>query len=378
MTSPSNWFTSEIQQMMYGFGDSRRPSPETAALVEEIVHQHMVAMIHQASEVATMRGDKAISIEDILFLLRKDKVKLKRLLQYYEVQDLKNVVKSSLGGSEDPKLDVNMGLDKRAMGKNRRVCYEFLSSIDQTGELLALFDDREPDVVKHERLVRSELQARGMDTQQYMDFCQARQANFSRRYSKSQRFRDWLQLNLSPDIMLSATAIDIFSYLAYECVAQIVDLALLVKQDQRARPGDPTSRYHPPLSVNYAELQASSLYNKADTADHSQSPPYDSVTGTGSQLSAQLTGTQATVNLGNSQSSAANAQAVSAALGRAGLKKKRKRSGPATALEVSWDSTIMPSDVREAIRRYYTDIGPFASSMKVSPHCSPWFKTLCS
>ena len=46
---------------------------------------------------------------------------------------------------------------------------------------------------------------------------------------------------------------------------QIVDLALLVKQDKRAQPGDPSSRGHPPLSINYAEIQAGSLLNKSES-----------------------------------------------------------------------------------------------------------------
>lgn len=37
------------------------------------------------------------------------------------------------------------------------------------------------------------------------------------------------------------------------------------------------------------------------------------------------------------------------------------QSGPATTLDTSWDQAIMPSDIREAMRRYYEDIGPFAS-----------------
>merc|ERR1719239_734664 len=115
-----------------------------------------------------------------------------------------------------------------------------------------------------------------MDTQQYMEFCQARQANFSRKYSKSQRFRDWLFAQEKSEIALSPQVKELFSYLAYECVGQIVDLALLVKQDKRAQPGDPSTRGHPPLSINYAEIQAGSLLNKSESCiDDAQSPTYD-------------------------------------------------------------------------------------------------------
>ena len=39
------------------------------------------------------------------------------------------------------------------------------------------------------------------------------------------------------------------------------------------------------------------------------------------------------------------------------------QSEPAASVEASWDSQILPNDVREALRRYYTDISPFASML---------------
>ncbi|GFO48601.1 transcription initiation protein spt3-like protein [Plakobranchus ocellatus] len=340
----------------FGFGDSRKPLQETAALVEEVVHQQMVAMIHLAAEGAAVRGEKQIAIEDILFLLRKNKEKLKRLLRYYEVKDMKHIIKGSVTGGDDAgKAEILANqekMDRKVMGKNRQVCYDFLSSIDQTGELVALFHDKEVDSVKHERLLRAELQAQGMDTQQYLDFCQARQANFSRKYTKSQRFRDWLQLNLNPEIQLSAAAVELFSYMAYEAVAQLVDLALLVKQDQRARPDDPVSRHRPPLCINYTDLYVGSVYSRGDVG--SQSPGTDGQTSTsGHHLAAASVITKPN-------------------------KKKRKRSGPPTTVDSDWDSTILPADVREAYRRYFTDISPFASINKNHSHCSPWSANLCT
>ncbi|BFZ09216.1 hypothetical protein BsWGS_12255 [Bradybaena similaris] len=370
MSGVSNWFIVEIQQMMFAFGDSRRPLQETAALVEEIVHQQMVAMIEQASEVATCRGDKHIGIEDIVFLLRKDKVKLRRLLRFFEIKDMKAIIKSSLGAPEDVpgKSDLNIAsiqeqqiLETRVMGRNKQICYNFLSAIDQTGELVALFDDKETDTIKHERLLRAEMQSQGMDVDQYMEFVQARQANFGRRY-KTQRFRDWLLTNFSPDVVLNAAAVDIFSYLAYETVAQIVDLALLVKQDLRAHPADALSKTRPALCINYTELYAGSLYGKSDTITApSQSPPYDN------SNSSQLNPAVGTTSLQLSAPVTPNKL----------NKRKRKKSGPSTSVEMSWDCTILPADVREAMRRYFTDIGPFASQIKMNSHSSPWYRTLC-
>ncbi|KAJ1149124.1 hypothetical protein NDU88_001941, partial [Pleurodeles waltl] len=59
--------------------------------------------------------------------------------------------------------------------KRQKVAQDFLNSLDQTGELLALFEDEEVDDVKQERMERAERQTRLMDSAQYSEFCESRQ-----------------------------------------------------------------------------------------------------------------------------------------------------------------------------------------------------------
>lgn len=72
--------------MMHGFGDSSEPLIESAKIIEEVVLQQMRAIIKNACEVSDRRGNGkkgvSVSAEDLVFLLRKDKVKLQRLLKY--------------------------------------------------------------------------------------------------------------------------------------------------------------------------------------------------------------------------------------------------------------------------------------------------------
>lgn len=75
-------FVTEIQSMMHGFGDAQMPLLESASLIETVVQQQQWAVISQAADVATMRGAKCIGPEDILFLLRKDRIKMHRLIKY--------------------------------------------------------------------------------------------------------------------------------------------------------------------------------------------------------------------------------------------------------------------------------------------------------
>ncbi|NWH80102.1 SUPT3 protein, partial [Piaya cayana] len=94
--------------------------------------------------------------------------------------------------------------------------------------------------VDHELLLfcqRAERQTRTMDSVQYAEFCESRQLSFSKKASK---FRDWLDCS-SMEIKPNAVAMEILAYLAYETVAQLVDLALLVKQDMVPKAGDPFS-----------------------------------------------------------------------------------------------------------------------------------------
>ncbi|KAM7026665.1 transcription initiation protein SPT3 homolog isoform 1-T1 [Passerculus sandwichensis] len=229
----STSFTLELQSMMFSLGDARRPLHETAILVEDIVHTQLINLLQQAAEVSQMRGARVISAEDLLFLMRKDKKKLRRLLKYMFFRDYKSKIVKGI--EEDDILEDKFGSNNT--NKRQKLAQDFLNSIDQTGELLAMFEDDEIDDVKQERMERAERQTRAMDSVQYAEFCESRQLSFSKKASK---FRDWLDCS-SMEIKPNAVAMEILAYLAYETVAQLVDLALLVKQDMTPKAGDPFS-----------------------------------------------------------------------------------------------------------------------------------------
>lgn len=75
--------------MMHGFGDSSEPLLESAKIIEDVVLQQMKTIVKRACEIADRRaGSKKNNIvngEDLIFLLRKNKVKLQRLLKYLGV-----------------------------------------------------------------------------------------------------------------------------------------------------------------------------------------------------------------------------------------------------------------------------------------------------
>nr|XP_022295272.1 transcription initiation protein SPT3 homolog [Crassostrea virginica] len=358
-STPKNWYLSEIQQMMYGFGDVPKPQHDSAVLIEDIVRQQLTSLLLQAADVATTRNSRFIGLEDLLFLLRKDKVKLRRLLRYMEVRDQRAMALKGIGeeGEED------QGGDKSAppMKRRRKICYDFLSSIDSTGELVALLDDDGLDEVKRERLLRAEFRTRYMDDKQYMEYSEARQISFGRKY-KSQRFKDWLLTGINTELKPNQHALEIFSYFAYETVAQIVDMALIVKQDKRSAE-DPLAREAPNVGINY--------YNQISLGSGITSPSSTSQGTTSPVQSPPATPTTP----GSTLSLSSSASSLSASLPKP-KSKKRKKSGVGSALEIS--TAIQPEDIQEAMRRYSAcSIGPFSSHIKTNPMKPPHTRLLC-
>ncbi|XP_075552451.1 transcription initiation protein SPT3 homolog [Dermacentor variabilis] len=259
-SSPQNsWVLEEIRGMMHGFGDSREPLLESVKLVEDIVAQQLKCVFHRAADVATLRGSKSVAIEDILFLMRKNKVKLSRLVRYLELKSMQGYIYSKLPTDDEEATAAALASAESAVAdvksegapqfKRTKICRDFISFIDQTGELADVFSESIFDEVKHEREMRLEVHTRTMDQTQYMEYSNARASSFCRK-NKTARFREWLMKDIESDVKLSPTVLDIFSYLAYETVAQIVDLALLIKKESKHDPSDPLSWSMPPLVGN--------------------------------------------------------------------------------------------------------------------------------
>ncbi|NWH60764.1 SUPT3 protein, partial [Geococcyx californianus] len=296
--------------------------------------------LQQAAEVSQLRGARVISAEDLLFLMRKDKKKLRRLLKYMFFRDYKSKIVKGI--EEDDLLEDKFNSNNA--NKRQKLAQDFLNSIDQTGELLAMFEDDEIDDVKQERMERAERQTRMMDSVQYAEFCESRQLSFSKKASK---FRDWLDCS-SMEIKPNAVAMEILAYLAYETVAQLVDLALLVKQDMTPKAGDPFShaisatfiQYHNSTEVNLRFSHINAFYGlKLSTV-----------------ASAHSEGDGALEQAPKGSSHGAKPNNIQEAFGQC---TQTHGSTAACGIEAQSDA-IQPSHIREAIRRYGHKIGPLS------------------
>uniref|UniRef100_A0A672TD78 SPT3 homolog, SAGA and STAGA complex component n=1 Tax=Sinocyclocheilus grahami TaxID=75366 RepID=A0A672TD78_SINGR len=316
----------------YGFQPelSLKPLHETAALVENVVHTQLINLLHQAAEVALLRGARAISPEK----------KLRLLIRYMHFRDYKSRVLKTI---EDEDLLDSDKYSSSSVNKRQRLLQDFMSSIGQTGEFLSLVEEEEVDEVKQERLERIERMTRNMDSSQYSDFCESRQLSFSKKASK---FCKWLDCS-SLDVKPNAMSMEILSYLAYETVAKVVDLALLVKQDSKTpKTDDPFQHAISATFIQYCNSSAEATSTKKETDSPESMPP--------STPSSSLTGHQGKMHSMAQGNGGPNQDGSSKIKQR-----KRKKSVAACGAEAP-SSAIQPAHIREAIRRYSHKIAPLS------------------
>lgn len=229
----------DTQHMMHAFGDSLRPNLETAKIVEQVVLSQLRCILHLATTVAAQRNSEILIVEDILFLMRKNPIKIQRLIHFLRAKDKAHEIEVLEKGD----------IDRRFNSVAR--CRSFLSKIDETGVLLAACDQEYNDENYIERLQRLDRMTRNMDQKRYLEFCKSRNVSFKGKYS--QWFQNALQQVVDTlDIKLEKLTNDVICYLAYETLGQLIELCLVVRRDCSANPSDSLSRLQPIQAVNPA------------------------------------------------------------------------------------------------------------------------------
>lgn len=204
--------------MMFGFGDSHIPNPETVRLVESIVLKQLRIIIQEALKNS---DGKYLESKHLVFLMRRDKQKMRRFVRYLYNKKNKRILQS-LTTSTITNHILN------CTEKPTSELLEFIEGIDETGEFtdLTVFDE-----VKHQRELRADRISQALDENKYLDYCKARCASFSRETTEKslQKLRLWV--NPEGNITFEVDALDVLSYFAYQTVADIIDYALLVRTD---------------------------------------------------------------------------------------------------------------------------------------------------
>lgn len=268
-------FVEEIRNIMHSFGDTKHPLMDTAQLVERIVHNQLVLLINEAGKIALRRGNAItdetgrqendkhpIKLQDFLFLLRKNPAKLTRLVKYLSIVDQKTKLTNltanlennnsaepteedsqvdGLGSQAHRKKNATLG---RVKGPRTRECYRFLALMDTgDGQLLKAFDENYIDELTEQRNKRLAELTEKMNVNDYYYYEKCRTVGFLKQKAKFQRWielgleeqtpTDVFLLNFSGKFKIDASCIEALNHFALETVANLVELALVVREDSR-------------------------------------------------------------------------------------------------------------------------------------------------
>ncbi|KAI8322002.1 TFIID-18kDa-domain-containing protein [Martensiomyces pterosporus] len=225
-------YTTEIQQMMFVFGEVQDPLPETTMLIEDIVRSQVIEIIVMAAAQAQRRGSRFMAAEDLIFLIRHDRTKVLRLREYLSWKDVRKKVKEREDAGDDIIDDANADKPDRAAKVKIKLSWELANSfsentVDDDDEDDDEMLDAQSDSLK--RLKDADEVTKQMTRDEYVHYSECRQASFT--YRKNKRFRDWANMSAYLDTKLNDDIIDILGFLTFEMVSKITETALKIKKD---------------------------------------------------------------------------------------------------------------------------------------------------
>ncbi|ORY04298.1 transcription initiation factor IID, 18kD subunit-domain-containing protein [Clohesyomyces aquaticus] len=238
----------DLIQMMFVSGETGEPAAETTTLIESIVQDQVQHMLRECSALATRRGSRAISTDDLFMLIRHDRAKISRLRHFLQWKDVRRSVKDSDDKGGDAGADVAAGDADLAAGvvaggggpgpepgkKAKR------AKVDLVWEVQSFFNENPPakdDVEDEEeeemnfatlqRLKNADERTKNMTREEYVHWSDCRQASFT--YRKGKRFKEWAGFGVITDSKPSDDIIDILGFLTFEIVQTLTEEALKVK-----------------------------------------------------------------------------------------------------------------------------------------------------
>ncbi|VEU22951.1 DEKNAAC104267 [Brettanomyces naardenensis] len=255
----------EIQQMMFVSGETNDPPESTTELIEDIVRDQVVELMLQAQKTANARGQRAISPEDVIFMIRHDRAKVNRLRTYLSWKDVRKNAKDQengeIGATGNDLMDDGAGGGNTGNGgrsgdaansgtasggpETRAMTVKQKKSLRLPWELEFMFneqplvttedaqddvdeDEREALLAEMKRLKQNDERTKHMTQKEYVHWSDCRQASFT--FRKSKRFREWCGMSQIAESRPNDDVIDILGFLTFELVCSITEEALKIKQ----------------------------------------------------------------------------------------------------------------------------------------------------
>ncbi|PYH83177.1 TFIID-18kDa-domain-containing protein [Aspergillus uvarum CBS 121591] len=233
--------------MMFVSGETAEPSVETTTLIEEIVRQQVVEILARSTALATRRGVRSISTDDLIFLIRHDKAKVSRLKTFLSWKDVRKNVKDSddkggadaadFAAADDPIAGgvVAGPQDVASKPKNKRARVGLAWDVNSFYSVQVPEREDEEDEEEEEqnyatlqRLAAADERTKHMTREEYVFWSECRQASFT--YRKSKRFREWAGFGIVTESKPNDDIVDILGFLTFEIVQTLTEEALKVKE----------------------------------------------------------------------------------------------------------------------------------------------------
>ncbi|KAM0202924.1 hypothetical protein ACHAPA_000649 [Fusarium lateritium] len=237
-------YRQEISQMMYVSGETAEPPVETTSIIEDIVRQQVIELLRNCTELASRRGSKSISINDLIFQIRHDQAKVSRLRTFLSWKDVRKNVKDSddkgadadIAGGDDPVAAGDNTTDEAAKkNKKAKVGLPWEPSSYYNVEVPEREDEEdeeeeEMNYITLQRLRKADERTKAMTKEEYVTWSEYRQASFT--YRKGKRFREWAGFGIVTDSKPSDDIVDILGFLTFEMVQTLTEMALKVKEQE--------------------------------------------------------------------------------------------------------------------------------------------------
>lgn len=229
--------------MMFTFGDVRDVLSGSSAFVEELVRSQLLDLLKRAAGVTVKRSSRSVSVEDILWLVRHDPLKKRRLSEFLRWRD----VRKNIRDAEEETIDADVedelpDSEGRTLAKGNTepsLAAADVQAFESTDASDAdSIDDRAYRQETRQRLLEADRITRGMTRSAYVDYSECRQASFV--FKKAKRFRDWLSLGdgVAADgsvVRVSEDAIEVLGYIAWEIVRRITVAGCAIRKKSESQ-----------------------------------------------------------------------------------------------------------------------------------------------
>ncbi|KAK3177828.1 Transcription initiation protein spt3 [Lecanicillium sp. MT-2017a] len=235
-----------FRQMMYVSGETGEPSVETTSIIEDIVRAQVIELLRNCTELASRRGSKSISTNDLIFQIRHDQAKVSRLRTFLSWKDVRKNIKDSddkgadadLAAGDDPTGGVVGGgpVDEAAKkNKKAKVGLPWEPSSFYSVEVPERDDEddeeeEEMNYITLQRLRKADERTKAMTKEEYVTWSEYRQASFT--WRKGKRFREWAGFGIVTDSKPSDDIVDILGFLTFEMVQTLTEMALKAKEQE--------------------------------------------------------------------------------------------------------------------------------------------------